>query len=307
LGLRSRCLLAVVAGVFCLLGSVSAFAAQRIERSLVVDGLTRQYVMWIPDGAPSREPLPVVLAFHGGGGSVEALEDNSQLQAAKEAANFLIVFPVGYDRTFNVGGYCCGSAARQNIDDVKFVRALLADVGSVVKFDRRRVYSTGFSNGGQFSYYLACHMPDVIAAIASVSGAMQPPFDTCRPGRAIPVMHWEGLADRFDPFEGGRSLVRTAPPQPPTMAGIDLWRRLDGTRETRPVDIAGPGAQCTQSTGAEKDAIVVLCLVPGLGHQWPGDNHKPGSRRVLAQLGPFGPPMDVNDAILTFFSRYSLP
>lgn len=301
----ARVAIAIVAcGLLC---SAPCFASQRVERSLVVDGLTRQYVVWIPDGSEGQPPLPVVLAFHGGGGSIEGLEDNSQLHLAKMANNFLIVYPAGYHRTFNVGGYCCGQAAKQNVDDLKFVTELLNDLNSVVKFDSRRVYSTGFSNGGQFSYYLACNMSAKIAAIASVAGAMQPPFDKCHPTRAVPVMHWAGLADKFDPFEGGRSVIKTAPPQPPAMEGIDLWRKLDATPVTAPADIAGANAQCTESSGSQTNAKVVLCLVQGLGHHWPGDNGKPGSPRVLAWLGPLGPPMDTNDAILTFFSQYSLP
>ena len=252
-------------------------------------------------------PLPVVLAFPGGGQRIEGLEANSRLHAAPQAAHFLVAYLEGYERTFNVGGYCCGAAARNNVDDLAFVQAVLADLRTVAPIDRRRVYATGFSNGGQFTYYLACHMAGEIAAIASVSGAMQPPFEACRPSRPVPIMHWAGLADRFDPFQGGQSAIRTAPVQPPVEAGIDLWRRLDGTRATAQVDVVGADAQCSESWSQPGAAVIVLCLVPGLGHQWPGLNQEPGSPRVLAALGPFGPRMDVNDVLLDFFAHFTLP
>jgi polyhydroxybutyrate depolymerase len=284
-----------------------ASASTRIERHISVDNLSRSYVVWLPDGYQQRPPFPVVLTFHGGGQAVESMEDNANLQNAREARNFVVVYAAGYEKSFNVGGYCCGAAARQQIDDLKYVRALLNDLQSVARIDRRRIDATGFSNGGQFSYYLACNMSNEIAAIAPVGGSMQPPFDRCHPTRPVSVFHWHGLADRFEPFEGGPPAIKSAPPQPPAQEGLELWKKFDGTRTTRQVDIVGRSANCTESSSGKDNASVVLCLVTGMGHHWPGSNPKRGNPRIIAALGPLGPPMDANDAILSFFSHYALP
>jgi poly(3-hydroxybutyrate) depolymerase len=43
-----------------------------------------------------------------------------------------------------------GDAA--NIDDIKFVHAILDDLHLIANIDRRRIYATGFSNGAMFYY-----------------------------------------------------------------------------------------------------------------------------------------------------------
>ena len=53
-----------------------------------------------------------------------------------EANGFLVVFPDGVGlgpnadkfRTWN-GGYCCGTAVKQNVDDVAFISALIDAIG----------------------------------------------------------------------------------------------------------------------------------------------------------------------------------
>jgi len=283
-----------------------ARAGERSEHTIRVDGRERSYPVWVPEGHDRARAMPVVLVFHGGGGSIESMEDTSDLHNAPGAANFIFVYAAGYARTYNVGGYCCGAKARENVDDIRFVHAVLEDLGRTVRIDQRRIYATGFSNGGQFSYYLACKMGDEIAAIVSAGGAMQPPFDQCRPARAMPVMHWAGLSDRFDPFEGGRSAIPTAPIQPPVRTGIDFWRRINGGNNETSIDLVGPAADCTLSSGRD-DAHTILCLVPGLGHHWPGSVPRRMNPIVMERLGPVGPRIDANKAILDFFAQHALP
>jgi polyhydroxybutyrate depolymerase len=299
--------LAVVVVVCLAVLAGFASASTPVTRTLTVDNLQRYYVAWLPDGYREGPPLPVVLVFHGGGQAVPSMEDNANLHNAPDAQHFVIVYAAGVEKSFDVGGYCCGVAARDHINDLAYVEAVLADLQSVARIDQRRIYATGFSNGGQFVYYLACNMANRIAAIAPVSGSMQPPFDQCNPSRPVAVFHWHGLADRFEPFQGGPPAVKSAPMQPPAENGLNLWRRIDGTHGEQPVNVVGPVAQCTESVGGRDGTVVLLCLVPGMGHHWPGSNPQHGVPRVIAALGPLGPPMDANDAILRFFTQYALP
>jgi polyhydroxybutyrate depolymerase len=59
-----------------------------------------------------------------------------------------VAYPQGLGSipTFNAG-VCCGFAMQQNVDDVSYVRSIVATVSRLHTIDAQRVYATGFSNG----------------------------------------------------------------------------------------------------------------------------------------------------------------
>jgi polyhydroxybutyrate depolymerase len=282
------------------------YSGRRLQRYVEVDGLTRRYVVWLPNQHTEKEPLPVVLAFHGGFGTPEQLEESSGLHFADAAQNFVVVYPEGYERSWNAI-LCCGPAMRDNIDDVKFVGVVIDDLAEVVTIDRNRVYATGFSNGAHLTYHLATMMADRIAAIAPIAGAMQDPNPSARPARPMPVFHWHGLEDRYAPYQGGMPLIESAPHQPPVESGIEFWRSYDEAYASRQEKLFDGSVDCLVYSGGRDGARVQLCRVPGLGHQWPGSVPTGAYAKVASMFGPLGPPIDANDAILKFFSDFALP
>jgi polyhydroxybutyrate depolymerase len=288
--------------------SAGVFRPRRVERQVMIDQLDRRYIVWLPVSSRGKGPFPVVLAFHGGYGMAEGLEERAALHTAPEADGYVIVYPEGYQRSWNAGA-CCGPAMRNNIDEVKFVHAILDDLESLVSIDRRRIYATGFSNGAMLCYFLACTMSDEIAAIAPVAGAMQRPLsDEWRPNRPVPVFHLHGISDRWSPYDGGPSLAAAAPIQPPVEQGIGFWRRVDDAWTEEREEFLGSDAECTVYSGA--DAKVRLCRIAGLGHHWPGTTITGKYKEIAHLFGPLGPAFvrdDVNSAILNFLGAYALP
>src|ERR1043165_7375006 len=175
-------------------------------RSLEVDKRNRTYIVHIPKSYDGSKPFPVVLAFHGGGSNAEQMVKFCGLNETAVKNGFIVVYPNGTGRlekilTWN-GGNCCGYAMQQKVDDVAFTKAMLDDLGKVVKVDPKRVYATGMSNGAIVSYLLASELSDRIAAIAPVGGPMG--TETCNPKRPVPVIHFHGTDDEFAPFKGGK-------------------------------------------------------------------------------------------------------
>jgi polyhydroxybutyrate depolymerase len=172
-------------------------------RTLIHAGRERSYIVYVPPGYDPARATPVVLVFHGGGGHAENARMMTGFDAVADAAGFIVVYPNGTGRlpdrllTWN-GGRCCGYALEQNVDDVGFVRALLADLGTVVNVDARRIYAAGMSNGAIMSYRLACELADVIAAIGPVAATQN--LDACTPARPVPVLHIHGDADKHAPY-----------------------------------------------------------------------------------------------------------
>ncbi|MEX1026974.1 MAG: PHB depolymerase family esterase [Candidatus Paceibacterota bacterium] len=175
-------------------------------RTLMVGELERNYLVHVPAKYDHNKPMPVVLAFHGGGSNAEVMVQFSGMNTKADDAGFIAVYPNGTGRlarvlTFN-GGNCCGYAMRNKVDDVDFTRRLLDDLATVVNVDQKRVFATGMSNGGIITYRLASELSDRIAAVAPVGGPMG--TETCDPKRPVPVIHFHGTDDEFAPFKGHR-------------------------------------------------------------------------------------------------------
>jgi len=146
-------------------------------RTITVGNLQRRYRVHVPKKCDACHPMPVIVAFHGGGGNPESMVRLSGLNTKADEAGFIVVYPYGSGLdperglTFNagnVGGY----ALQNKIDDVGFVRALLDDLAKAVSVDTNRVFATGISNGGIMAYLVASELSDRIAAIAPVAGPM---------------------------------------------------------------------------------------------------------------------------------------
>ncbi len=176
------------------------------DRRFPFQGRERSYLIHIPPGIDTSAPIPLVLVFHGGlGNARNALRMTGFNRAAGEAG-LLVVYPNGSGKrpdillTWNGGG-CCGYAAELQVDDVGFVRALIAALDSDFNLDRKRIYATGMSNGTIMSYRLACHAADLFAAIGPVAATQN--FDACQPSEPVSIIHFHGTADRHAPDQGG--------------------------------------------------------------------------------------------------------
>src|SRR5579863_8032381 len=97
--------------------SPSIALAGTTEHALTIDGYKRTYRVFIPDRI--GKPLPVVLAFHGGGGSGQQMERYTRFDALAEKEGFIVVYPDGYEGNWNDGrGVSFMRAQKENIDDV---------------------------------------------------------------------------------------------------------------------------------------------------------------------------------------------
>ena len=252
-----------IAALAVLVPSASAVSAGTIARgSLQVDGLTRTYRLYVP--AKVKKPTPVVLVFHGAGGTGEAIARSSAFDAQGAREGFLVVYPDGFARTWNAGR-CCGPAQRLGVNDVRFIARLLDRLGSEYRLDRKRVYTTGLSNGGMFSYALACALSGRIAAAAPVAATL---VTDCAPSRSVSILHVHGLDDPRVPFTGGVGSGRAGIDWPPVQRGIDRWRGLNACPATGTVVTQGTATTSEWSPCMNGTAVRLVTLA-GVGHMWP--------------------------------------
>jgi polyhydroxybutyrate depolymerase len=258
-------------------------------RTLEHGGLTRTYHVHVPalyDGTPT----PLVLNFHGYFASASLQIDWSNLIEKSDATGFVVVHPEGSGtpQRWNAGN-CCPDASN-TVDDVGFTAAMLDDLARTLCLDPKRIYSTGFSNGGMFSYRLACELGDRIAAIAPVAASSV--YAGCSPTRAVPVLAMHGTDDPVNPFVNGEG-------------SAEIWRDLDGCTGDAVETFANGDTTCRTWETCAGGAEVTFCTVQGGGHTWPGGD-VPESYIIL-QLGHTTTYLNATDAIWEFFSAHPLP
>jgi polyhydroxybutyrate depolymerase len=277
-------------------------------RTITVDGRVRRYLVHYPPGYDASRAWPLVLSFHGSNSNGLIQLEFTGMNETADREGFVLVYPFGTGERerllFWNAGNCCGTAHKEKVDDVEFVRSLLGRLADEVNIDGGRVYATGMSNGGMMAYRLASEMAETFAAVAPVAGTIA--TETCQPSRPVSVIHFHGSDDEFLPLAGGvgrRSVTGThhnsvehsirswvvangCPPEPliTTLENCDE----DGTRTVR--SVYGPGRD-----GAE----VVLYLTHGAGHVWPGRPPRPH------YLGKTTYNISANDLIWDFFRRHA--
>jgi polyhydroxybutyrate depolymerase len=242
------------------------------EHKLTVNGLERSYVLHVPPGLDNLHPLPVVLAFHGLGSNPSEMQLLTGLNAVADKASFLLVYPEGVGKSWNVG-VCCGYAAENKIDDTTYVRQVISDLETIASVDPKRIYAIGFSNGGLLVYQLACEMSDVIAGIAPVAGHMVD--SSCQPKQPVSVIHVHGGADTAAPYAGGGELNL-----PPVEQVITTWVQLDGCDSSPQVEKLQNIITHTSYASCQAGTAVELYVIEPGGHNWPSKYVWPASQVI---------------------------
>lgn len=256
--------------------------------SLSVGGLDRAYRLYVPDGVAT--PAPLVIMLHGGFGSGQQAERSYGWDELADGAKFVVAYPDGVGRAWNVNG-CCGRPARENIDDVGFISAVVGDVEANVAIDPARVYATGISNGGMMAYALACNT-DLFAAIGPDAATQ---LDPCPSPRPTSVVHVHGTADRnirYDGQPGDGVAGIDGPPVPDVNA---FWRRVD---RCAPPVVSTDGPVSTSSAVCADGRGVTLIVIDGAGHQWPG------GQTVRGGADPPSPALNATSVIWSFFANH---
>lgn len=293
------CLLVVVPAGGCALRERRArVETTETETSLVLEfgGRERTYLVHLPSGYRKGKPVPLVLALHGGTRDAASTVRLTGLDATADANGFIVAYPNGTGAmngtfTWNVRwGY--GYAMRNNVDDVGFIRALVAQLEKDYSVDPRRVYATGISNGGMLSYLLASEASDVFAAVAPVAGAVgaspspgSPLIRFTGPAEPVSVIAFHGTADRAVPYDGGEGAGLTNAVYLPVSDAIASWVAWDGcgTTPARATSTDGNVVVETYSGGRNGTAVELVAINDGR-HTWPGgsDYPSPGGGEVRA-------------------------
>ncbi len=266
--------------------------------------LPRTYHMYVPSSYDGSEPLPLVVAFHRFTETGKHMAYISQFNETAEREGFLVAYPDGLMRTFDV--------LDVTRDEVGFVRTIVDDVAARYDVDFSRIYATGASNGAFLTYKLAFEAGDLFAAFAPVMATMLVdipkggPPDTPRP---MLIIH--GTEDPIIPYD--QELVFAGPnrtislfPAPETVA---FWVEANDCNPTPeieelPENDRTDGTTVVRETylGNDTRSEVIHYRVEGGGHTWPG------GREVWPRpfVGRLSKEFNAADVIWNFLERHSL-
>jgi polyhydroxybutyrate depolymerase len=263
-------------------------------------GGKRTYRVYVPPQYQDGTPLPLVLMLHGGVGTGRQLENTSGMNDVARREGFLVVYPDGLGRTWNAGS-CCGRAARDNVDDIGFIKALLDTVAGRLSVDRGRVYMTGMSNGALLSLRMACESPETLAAVGSVAGTVV--LETCQPRVPIPLIMIHGEDDGHVRVDGNTGCGPGNANGMAVQEVIDTFSAANGcpTGPTSTTEQHDTGS-CQLRSGCAGGSQVALCLLPNAGHEWHGGSFIPD----LTVCQGDGPQVDfpTSEVLWRFFSGH---
>jgi len=252
------------------------------DLQLTSGGRVRDAIVDLPGAYDGTAPVPLVLNFHGAATTADMHRGYTDMHLAATGRGWISVHPDGLQRTWD---YLSESP------DVVFVRQLLDELEQNLCIDTSRIYATGLSNGGYFSYQLACDLAPRLTAIAAVAAG-----DVtlgCRPGVVVPLLHLHGTDDNVVPYDGSPWLKGAEE----SVAG---WAQRVNECPADPVPGFATGdVHCdVWSCGPTDEAT--LCTIDGGGHTWPGGYPIP-------LLGSTNDDIDASESILDFFARWARP
>ena len=174
-----------------------------------VDGLNRQYLIYLPDGFSNDENMPVMMWHHGGGGTANGGVYEADFRSLADSERFIAVYAQAYPDVLE--GCTCwgyeepGGYSNGNYEiDLAYTSALIDDLVETYNADRDRIYAGGYSMGGSYVWDLACVKSDEIAAVAPVAASCYPwTFAACDSAAPTAVCHILGTNDFYAPYDGG--------------------------------------------------------------------------------------------------------
>ena len=150
--------------------------------------------------APSnlKENSPLLISCHGMDQDPNYQQSNTHWEAVADTAGFVVVYPRGGTgmNTWDISGD----------KDTKWMVEIIDQMYADYKIDKKRVYLSGFSMGGMFTYHSMSKIADKIAAFAPTSGTNV--MGASKAMRPVPIIHPHGTNDDVLPYNNVEGFMK---------------------------------------------------------------------------------------------------
>lgn len=246
---------------------------QWLDKTLLYDGQIRQYRIYVPSSYQGTNQVPLLFNFHGGSGNIASQIGIANMSAIADTATFIIVYPQALPDPNDGGSTNWMHKAPTTVDDIFFVEAMIDTLKTEYMIDEDRVYACGYSNGGEFSFELACRLNHRIAAIGSVARSMYiETLNQCTPTHPTAIMTIHGTNDDYTGITWFGTTYYIS------LSDVnDYWSNYNNT-DTTPTIVPLPNTNTTDGSTVERHSwnngdgcvsVEHLKVING-GHDWPG-------------------------------------
>ena len=155
------------------------------------------YSLYVPEYYTADKTWPLIICLHGGYGRGDDYIW-TWLRPAK-SKGYLLLSPKSLGLTWSV---------LQPPVDSGSIRAMFDEVCETYSVDRSRVYLSGLSDGGTYTYLLGLDQAELFAGMAPIAGELSPATDMMlrqKLGLDVPIHVIHGVHDFIFPVEAVRS------------------------------------------------------------------------------------------------------
>ena len=228
-------------------GSDTTNNSEQNIQTLVHDGETRGYILYIPDSYDGTSEVPLLFNFHGFDGEVSEYIESADMPSLADSENFILVYPQGT----LIEGYSHWNAAlpgsdnKSNADDLGFIEVLIDKLSKDYMIDVERIYACGYSNGAM--------------------------LDTnCTPSHPMAVVIIHGTKDSVLPYDGSSDYnsIETV---------LNYWKKFNNTATTpvfNSVNDDGTTIEHYQYNQGNSSVSVEHYKIIGGDHEWFNINYE---------------------------------
>lgn len=247
-----------------------AAATVATMRSISVGGLQRDYEVIQPQ-TPVSARLPVFVFLHGINSDITTEENRDGLLPLVTAGQAILVYPQGFENTWNDGA-CCSVANSDGVTDVAFLSDVVRLSATIPGADATAVYVVGYSDGGKMAYHLICQQPRLVTGAVIIAAL---PASACPPGAPVPLLQVSGDNDPVNPYQD-------------VLQQVSDWLTRDGC--TTASSTATYDTLTLQSWPAcAQGSRVQLATYAGGGHGPFGGNGSPPLAQLLMSFAQHSP------------------